>query len=325
MRLTVLGAGAIGVHLTARLARAGLRPRLLARAAQAAVIRDEGLRFEGAEGHFQVPVDVSADPADFGPQDAVIVAVKAHALPATVDTIQPLLGPSTVVVTAVNGVPWWYFHGAPGERQAWRLERLDPQARLWREIGPQRVIGCVVQSANEIVAAGHVRNGSASNGFVIGEPDGSLSPRVRALADWLRQGIPELVTSQDIRREIWAKLLLNMSSSPLACLTHSSAADIAAAPALHPLFRRTLQEGAGVAAALGCAVEVDPEARLARMAGIRHRSSMLQDLEAGRPLEIDAQLRVVQDLARRTGVDTPTLDTLLALLVQRARGAGLYP
>lgn len=325
MKIAIFGAGAIGGHLAARLAQGGADVSIVARGAHLAAIQAHGLRFVGADADFTVRVRATASTAELGPQDLVISTVKAHALPASVDALQALLGPQTPVVYAINGVPWWYFHGEPGPLAGQALLRLDPGGRLWNEVGVRRALGCVVHSANEVTAPGVVHNGSATNRFVIGEPDQSDSPRLARIVTLLRQAVPDVGGSVDIRRETWLKLLVNLSASPLACLTHSRSSDIAADPALRALFRSLMREGARVAAALGIEVPADADATLARMATLQHRSSMLQDLLAGRPMEIDGQLAAVQDIARRLEVATPTLDTLLALLVRRAREAGLYP
>lgn len=325
MRITVFGAGAIGGHLAARLAHAGLDVSVVARGAQLEAIQKNGLRFINPVQDFTVRVRARDSAAALGPQDLVISTVKAHSLPAATDSLRALLGPDTPVIYAVNGIPWWYFHKAQGAQAGQQLPRLDPGARLWNDVGVDRAIGCVVQSANEVTAPGVVENRSADNRFILGEPAGDVSPRLARIVEVLQRAVPEIQATADIRHEIWSKLLLNMSTSPLACLTLSTGRTIATEPALQDLFRRTMAEGAQVASALGVAVATDFEARFVRMRRQSHRSSMLQDLLAGRPLEIDGQLAAVQDVARSLGVATPTFDLLLALLVQRARESGLYP
>lgn len=325
MRVAIFGAGAVGGHLAARLAHGGVDVSIVARGAHLAAIRARGLRFVCADADFTVRVRATDCAAELGPQDLVISTVKAQALPASADALQALLGPQTPVVYAINGVPWWYFHQAAGPLAGQPLPRLDPQGRLWNGIGVERALGCVVHSANEVTAPGVVHNGSATNRFIIGEPDQSDSPRLARIVTVLRQALPDIGGSIDIRRDLWLKLLINLSASPLACLTHARSSDIAADPALRDLFRRLMAEGARVAAALGIEVPADADTPLSRMTTLHHRSSMLQDLLAGRPMEIDGQLAVVQDIARGLDVPTPTLDVLLALLIHRAREAGLYP
>lgn len=298
---------------------------IVARGAHLTAIQGHGLRFVSAEADFTVRVRATDSAAELGPHDLVISTVKAHALPASADAPQALLGPQTPVVYAIDGVPWWYFHQAAGPLAGQPLPRLDLQGRLWNCIGVERALGCVVHSANEVTAPGLVHNGSATNRFIIGEPDQSDSPRLARIVTVLRQAVPDIGGSVDSRRHLWLKLLINLSASPLACLTHARSSDIAADPALRDLFRRLMAEGARVAAALGMKVPADADTPLGRMTTLHHRSSMLQDLLAGRLMEIDGQLAVVQDIARRLDVPTSTLGTLLALLVHRARAAGLYP
>lgn len=325
MKIGIFGAGAIGGHLAARLAHAGADVSLVARGAHLAAIQSQGLRFVSPTQDITVRVRAEASAEALGPQDLVISTVKAHSLPAASGALQALLGPDTPVVYAVNGVPWWYFHGQPGAQADQALPRLDPGAQLWDGVGVRRSLGCVVQSANEVTEPGVVHNRSADNRFVIGEPDGSDSPRLRRIVEALQPGLADDVqATTDIRHEIWSKLLLNMSTSSLGGLTHSTSSGLANDPGMQDLFRRTMVEGARVAKAVGVEVSVDADARFVRMRQLNHRSSMLQDLIAGRSMEIDAQLAAVQDIARRFDVPTPTFDVLLALLVRRASEAGLY-
>ncbi len=324
MRIAIFGAGAIGGHLAARLGAAGAQVSVVARGAQLAAIQAHGLRLQIQDKEISARVTARADAADLGPQDVVISTVKAHGLPGAVDGLRALLGPDTTVVYAINGIPWWYFHRHPGALAGRPLPRLDPGARLWNDIGVHRTLGCVVQSANQVVAPGVVRNGSATNAFTLGEPDGRPSARLDDVLAALRQGVPEARASTEIRTDIWRKLLLNLAHSPLACLTESSGRDVARDPALREIFTRLVEEGERVANALGVPVTADLPAILQRMGSIQHRCSMLQDQDAGRPLEIDGQLAVVSDIARLLDIPTPTLDLVLALLVRRARQAGLY-
>lgn len=320
-RICVFGAGAVGGHLAAWLARAGLDVSVVARGPHLEAIRANGLRYASDADDFTVRVNASSDARDLGPQDLVISAVKAHGLPHVVDAMQPLLGADTPVIFAINGVPWWYFHGVPVEAghppAGERLARLDPGARLWNTLGVQRAIGCVVTSPNEVSSPGVIRNNATSNTFVIGEPDNTLSPRLQQIASVMNPALPGLSTSTAIRDVVWSKLMLNITTSPLAALTMRPPITFSHDEPMLAVYRQLLAEGVRVAASLGVAVAADEEARIARMRTVRHPPSMLQDLVAGRPLEIDAQLLAVQDLARQGGVDTPVLDTLLALLVQR--------
>jgi len=320
-RICVFGAGAVGGHLAAWLARAGLDVSVVARGPHLEAIQANGLRYVSDAEDFTVRVAASSDARDLGPQDLVISAVKAHGLPHVVDAMQPLLGPETPVMFAINGVPWWYFHGLPAEPgrppASDRLARLDPGARLWHTLGVHRAIGCVVTSPNEVSSPGVISNNATSNTFVIGEPDNTLSPRLQQIASVMKPALPGLATSTAIRDVVWSKLMLNITTSPLATLTMRPPITFSHDEPMLAVYRQLLAEGVRVAASLGITVAADEEARIARMRTVRHPPSMLQDLVAGRPLEIDAQLLAVQDLARQGGVDTPVLDTLLALLVQR--------
>jgi 2-dehydropantoate 2-reductase len=220
-------------------------------------------------------------------------------------------------------VPWWYFHGLPdqpGQAPAsTRLPRLDPGARLWNDLGVQRAIGCVVTSPNEVPTPGTVRNNATVNTFVFGEPDNTLSPRLQAIVDTLQRGLPGASASTAIREAVWSKVMLNLTSSTLAALTMRPPIELSHDEALLKVYRQLLDEGVAVAAACGVTVAADAEARITRMRTVRHPPSMLQDLLAGRPLEIDALLLAVQDLARQGDVPTPVLDILLALLRQRVQ------
>jgi 2-dehydropantoate 2-reductase len=325
MKICIFGAGAVGGHLAAKLAKAGADVSIIARGPHLAAIQANGLGFQDGQQSFTVPVRATHDPASLGPQDLVVTTLKAHTLPGVVDALQPLLGADTPIMYAVNGVPWWYFHKLPGQHAERRIERLDPAGRLWSDLGVRRALGCVVYSANEIASPGVIRNATpGANHFVLGEPDGGLSPRLQAVAQAMGQGVTEVSTSQNIRADIWKKILANMSSSTVACLGYARSCDIADDPVLSQLFATLMTEGALTARAWNVDIQPDTEVRLKRMGTMKHRPSMLQDLQAGRELEIDAQLAAVQDLARLGNVQTPMLDVMVALLVQRARADGLY-
>lgn len=324
-KICIFGAGAVGGHMAAWLARAGLDVSVVARGPHLAAMRSRGLRFVSDTEDFTVHVRASDDARELGPQDLVISAVKAHALPGVVDAMAPLLGPDTPVVFAINGVPWWYFHGLPeqpGQPPAsQRLARLDPGGRLWNQLGVQRAIGCVVTSPNEVPNPGTVRNNATVNTFVFGEPDNTLSPRLQAILATLQRGLPGASATSAIRDVVWSKILLNLTSSTLAALTMRPPIEMSHDEPVLAVYRQLLDEGVAVAAGCGITVAADADARIARMRTVRHPPSMLQDLLAGRPLEIDALLLAVQDLARQGNVPTPVLDILLALLRQRVQAA----
>jgi 2-dehydropantoate 2-reductase len=324
MKVTIFGAGAIGSHLAARLAHGGVDVSIVARGAQLEAIKARGVRFILGDESFTVPVRASASGKDLGPQDLVISTVKAHQLTAAIDELKPLLHEETPIAYAINGIPWWYFHKAKGPQAEQRLKRLDPTGRLWDELGVNRAIGCVITSSNELIEPGVVQNHTHDNSFTFGEPDGSLSPRLNTILEALKPGIPYAVATTDIRLEVWKKLLANMASSCISSLANARACDIAADSDLLELYKQIVAEGKAVAASLGLNVEFETERRFTRMATSAHRPSMTQDLNAGRPMEIDAQLAVVRDMARQANVPTPSFEVCLSLLIARASQAGLY-
>lgn len=319
MKVCVFGAGAVGGHIAAKLARGGLDVSVVARGPHLRAIQENGLTFKGAHETFTARVHASDDPADLGPQDLVITAMKAHSLPPAVPALKQLLGPDTPVVYVVNGIPWWYFYGASGPFSGTRLDRLDPGGALAEQIGVHRTIGAVVRSPNEVVAPGIVQCRSEKNSLVLGELNGELTPRLTRWCGILDPLFGSVTPTTDIRATVWDKLLINVVTSPMACLALASSKDIADDPDLVVLYRRLAKECIAVAAGLGIALEPDIEALLRQGRAYAHKPSMLQDLLAGRPLEIDAQLLAVQDIARMLGTEIPLMDTLFALLKVRAR------
>ncbi|MGI1663858.1 2-dehydropantoate 2-reductase [Palleronia sp. KMU-117] len=325
MRICIYGAGAIGGYMGAKLARAGAEVALVARGPHLAAMRSKGLTLleEGADP-VTVPVRAAEDPADLGPQDYVIVTLKAHSVPAVVPAMQPLLGPATTVVSAVNGVPWWYFHGVEGPLAGTRLASVDPGDVQWTGIGPARVLGCVVYPAAEIAESGVVRH-IEGNRFSLGEPDGSKSERALRLAEALTAAGLKAPVRPRIRDEIWVKLWGNLSFNPISALTHATLDVLCTDPGTRAVARGMMVEAQAIAEALGVKFPIDVDRRIDGGAAVgAHRTSMLQDLDAGRPMEIDALVTAVQELGRLTGHPTPTIDTVQALVALRARTAGLY-
>ena len=323
MRICVYGAGAVGGNLAARLARAGVPVCVVARGAHLQAIRSAGLRLQAGEEEIVAKIAASDDPRDLGPQDAVFVTVKAHALASIAAQLPALLGTDTPVVFALNGIPWWYHAELPPEGKDVRAP-LDPGGSLARSIGPRRTIGCTVYSSNEMLSPGVIRNFSAAtNRFVLGEPDGELSDRCTAIGKLLSDaGIAAPVTAR-IREEIWKKLLLNVANFALCCLSGRNLREVAANEELRALGLALMRETLAVAAAHGVVMPDDPE-RLFSREMPPHKPSMLQDLERGRMLEIDAIYTAVGDFARAAGVATPLMDMLATLLRHRAATAGLY-
>lgn len=324
MKVCVFGAGAIGTHVAGRLAKGGAAVSVIARGPQLAAFQANGLRVHAADGAIQARVAASADAGALGRQDIVVVTVKAPALPSVARGIGPLLGPDTAVAFVMNGIPWWYFQGTGGAEEGRRLDKLDPGDALREAVHPARVIGGVVYSACTLTEPGVVHVENQRSRIVLGAPDGRPSERIEALAAILRAGGLVMDVTGRIRDAVWAKLLLNLGLGPLAVLTGCAPGQFYAEDACRDATRRVLAEGAAVAAAMGCPVEPNAEGQIANGAKSQHKSSILQDLEGGRPMEIDALYGVPLDFARMHGVPTPTLDLLVAMVRARARQAGLY-
>ncbi|MFA4912968.1 MAG: 2-dehydropantoate 2-reductase, partial [Burkholderiaceae bacterium] len=265
MKVAVVGAGAVGGHMAARLAHAGVEVSVLARGKNLEAIQRTGITLVGTDGRFVAPVHASDRAEDLGPQDIVITTLKAYGLAQAGPLISPLLGGDTPVVYAVNGLPWWYFEGTGREDLAPLLTRLDPSRALHDEVGVHRALGCVITSSNTLVAPGVVENSTPENSFVIGEPSGALTPRLEHVIAALSAGLPGAQATQTIRQTIWNKLLVNIPSSLLCCLTFSRGADLTDDPAMADLFTRLGQEGAAVARALGVDADPDSAVRLARL------------------------------------------------------------
>lgn len=325
MRLCVFGAGAVGGFVGGMAARSGAAVSLVARGPHLDAIRRDGLRVVHEGGEFAVQVPATDDPEELGPHDIVFLAVKAHGLAAAAGRIAPLLGPDTAVVSAQNGIPFWYFHAHGGRLDGHSLETVDPGGRLAARIGCERVIGCVITSSNEVPRPGVVRN-VGNRTFALGEPDGSRSERLAAAAAVLEGAGLEAPTDTDIRGEVWAKMLGNVSFSPMAALTSARFGSLLERGDLRRVAVTVMEEVRAVGESLGVTFTQDIGSRVEatrRVAG--HRSSILQDLERGRPMEVDGVTGAVIELGRLTGVATPTTDMIYALLRARAREAGLYP
>ena len=325
MRIAIYGAGAIGGYLGCELARAGTDVTMIARNRTLAAIRENGITLH-IDGETRVGRPATTgDPGEAGPQDAVIVAVKADAAPVIAPQIAPMLGSETVVVTATNGVPWWYFHDHGGALAGTRLETVDPGGIQWRTIGPERAIGCVVYPAAEAIAPGVIRHISL-NRFSLGEPDGSKSDRILRLAGALKTAGFSAPVRPRIRNEIWLKLWGNLSFNPVSALTGATLGQMASDPLVRPVIAAMMAEGQAVGEALGVSFGVTYDKRIDGAGKVgAHRTSMLQDLDAGRKLEIDALVSAVQELGGLVKIDTPTVDIVAALVKMRAQADGLYP
>jgi 2-dehydropantoate 2-reductase len=314
MKICVYGAGAIGGHLAARLAAGGANVSVVARGPQLAALRAHGLRVETPGGRLTAQVQATDDPASLGAQDAVLVTVKAPALPSVAAAIGPLLGPTTPVVFVMNGIPWWYFNGHGGDREGQRLPRLDPDGATWTAIGAERTLGGVVYSACTVIAPGVVQVDTARDRLIIGEPDGAASPRGEAIASILREGGLRCEVTPRIRDAIWTKLALNIAMGPPCVLARATPSAVLADPTLEAAIRSLVAEASAIADGMGWPITVDADAILAAARHSQHKPSILQDLELGRPMEIDALYGVPLDLAASAGVQAPTLALLTALM-----------
>jgi len=325
MRICVFGAGSVGGYLAGFLARGGAEVSVVARGAHLAAIRADGLRVETPDTTISVRLPASDDPAELGPQDVVIVTVKAPALADVAVRIAPLLHDNSAVAFVMNGIPWWYFHRHGGALEGRQLPRLDPGGALWRAIGPERAIGGIFWPACSTPAPGLVRLlTGAGRGTVFGEPDGAATPRITALAEAFRAAHLPVTVAPDIRTLIWQKLVFNLSAGPMCVLTETPVFATHTEQALIDCSARMVAEAEAVARAMGIALDLDMAQIIAVNTHLKHRPSILQDLQAGRPMEIDALYSVALDMARMAGVATPTLDLLVALIKVKARARGLY-
>ena len=324
MKFCIFGAGAIGGYLGAGLSLAGKDVTLIARGPHLAAMQKNGLRLQIAGEERIARPSCVADAKDAGPQDYVFITLKAHSVPAALPALKPLLGPNTSVVWAVNGVPWWYFYKLPGEFQDRRLESLDPGGVQWTAIGPQRIIGCVVYPACEVIEPGVIRHVEGDR-FTLGEPDGSKTPRVAALSQALIDGGFKAPIRPRIRDELWVKLWGNVSFNPVSALTRATLVKIAQDPGTRAVCRQIMVEAQAIGEKLGVkfGISLDKRIQGAEEVG-EHKTSMLQDLERGRPMEIDALVTGVQEMGRMVGVPTPAIDAVLALTQQLGRQAGCY-
>ncbi len=334
MKFAVVGAGAIGGYLGARLALAGQDVVFIARNRNLAVINAQGFRLieeDGSERH-AAQVRAVQDMAKAGPQDVVLLTVKAHQVGDLLPGLQALVGPQTMVVTMINGIPWWYFHQLGGAFDGRGLQSVDPGGRIAAHIAPEHIIGSGVYPAAELLAPGVVKV-IEGNRFTLGELNGERSERISALSQAMIGAGFKAPVSKDIRSELWIKLWGNLSFNPISALTHATLEDICRFPASRALAAGMMAEAQQVAEALGVRFKITLEQRIAGAEAVgAHKTSMLQDVEAGRAPEIEALVGAVVELGRITGVATPQIDAVYAatkllahtLAQQRAR-VGLAP
>ena len=312
MRICVVGAGAIGGLLGVRLAHAGHEVSAIARGPHLAAIRAGGLKLVEAEQELVADLEATDQITNLGAQDVVLLALKAHQIAAVVDDLPALFGPDTVLVTLQNGIPWWYFQKLEGPYADRVVETVDPGGVLSNAIDPNRIIGCIAYPAATIAAPGVIRH-IEGNKFPVGELDGSESNRVRQLSGLFEQAGFKSRVLDDIRSEIWLKLWGNLTFNPISALTHSTLVDICQFPPTRTLAATMMTEAQAIGERLGAGFRVPLERRIAGAEGVgKHKTSMLQDVEAGKPLEIDGMLGVVVELAEVTGVEVPTLRALYA-------------
>ncbi len=324
-KICIFGAGAIGGLMAARLAAKGdAEVTVVARGPHLAAMQANGilLRSDGQELRAHPRCVATAEEA--GPQDYVVVTLKAHSLPSAAATMQPLLGPDTAIVSAVNGVPWWYFHALPGPFEGTRIRSVDPDGAVWERLHPSRVIGCIIYPAAEVAEPGVIEH-TYGDRFTLGEPDGARTPRVAALSEALIAAGFKAPIRPRIRDEIWVKLWGNLAFNPISALTGATLDVVTGDPGQRGVARAMMLEGQAVAEKLGVRFAIDVDKRIAGAAEVgAHKTSMLQDLERGRPMEIDALLGAVVELAELVEVPVPTCHTVLALVRARARAAGCY-
>jgi 2-dehydropantoate 2-reductase len=323
--VAIVGAGAIGGFIGAKLAAAGRADvTALARGETLAALQDHGWRLRTAEGLVQAPARASADAADLGPQDLVIIAVKAPALTQVARAIVPLMAPHTVVLPAMNGVPWWFCDDVP-EFAGGRLESVDPAGAIAAAIPFNRVLGCVVHAAASTPEPGLVQH-RMGHGVVVGEPKGGRSERAQKVADLLAHAGLEVTHSADVRYDIWFKLWGNMTMNPVSAITGATGDRILGDPLVREFCSAAMREAASIGERIGCRIEQNPEDRHAMTAALgAFKTSMLQDVEAGRAIELDALVTSVREIGQRLGLPTQNIDILIGLTRLFGRVHGLYP
>ena len=324
MKICIYGAGAIGGWIGARLAALGEPVSVVARGATLAALQTHGLRLQQAEGLLQVPVQAADNAAALGVQDLVVVAVKAPALAEVARDIAPLLGPHTMVLTAMNGVPWWFFQGFGGAYAGTSLKAVDASGAIAAAIPARHVVGCVVHASCALQAPGVVQH-HFGNKLILGEPSGQQTERAKALAALLERAGFEAPLSEQIQRDTWYKLWGNMTVNPVSALTGATTDLILDDPLVRDFISQVMREAKEIGARIGIPIDQQPEDRHAvtRKLGA-FKTSMLQDVEAGKPVELDALVTVVQELGVLTAVPTPFTDALLGLARLQARVKGLY-
>lgn len=324
MKVCIYGAGAIGGYVGVQLKRAGVDVSLVARGAHLEAMKRNGLKLLIEDEERVEHIPCSDNPADLGPQDYVIVALKAHSVPGVVDAMQPLLGNDTAVVTAVNGVPYWYYYKHGDQLEGRTLESVDPGGKQWNGLRPERAIGCIVYPATEVVEPGVIKHVYGDK-FPLGEPSGEITERVTKLSEAFAAGGLRAPVLPNIRDEMWLKLWGNLCFNPISALTHATLDVIASDPGTRAVAKAMMLEAQEIAVQSGVNFRVGVERRIDGAGAVgAHKTSMLQDLERNRAMEIDPLVTVVQEMGKLAGIPTPTIDVVLSLVRQRAQIAGCY-
>src|SRR5689334_4663122 len=324
MKLCVYGAGAVGGLMAAWLARAGHDVSVVARGAHLDALRRSGLRVRSQNGVESFQIKAESDPRQLGPQDYVLVTVKAQSLTDVAQSIGPLIGPGTSLVTAMNGVPWWFFDRLPFRNGAERLESLDPGGKLGRAMPTERIVGCVIHLAASTPEPGLISHNMGRK-LIVGEPGGKNTERTKRIADALKEAGFEVIATGEIEKEFWVKLLGNVSFNPVSALTVSTADRLIQDRGVKDFMVSIMREVLSIGRAVGVDANIDPEARIdmARALG-KFKTSMLQDLEAGKSLEVDGLLAGTLEIARKAGVKAPYTESLFGLVKARAMATGQY-
>ena len=320
MRFAIVGAGAIGAFAGAMLARSGEDVTLIARGAHLRAMQERGVRVRGSLGEFEARPAATDDPSSVGPVDVVLLTLKAHSLTEMAPRLAPLIATETCVVSAQNGIPWWYFYRHPGEWEGTQLETIDPGGVINTSIDPSRVIGCVVYPSTVIIEPGVIEHIEGTR-FAIGEPDGSKSERCRRIADaFIKAGLRCPIRT-DIRHDMWVKLMGSVAFNPISALTRGTLAEIVQCAETRELAAAIMGEAESVARRLGVEIGISIEQRLegAEKVG-HHKTSMLQDVETGRPLELEAIVGAVVELGNKMGLSLPCTNAVYACVKLLAQG-----
>jgi 2-dehydropantoate 2-reductase len=332
MKIAIFGVGAVAGFVAGRLARSGHAPTLVARGERLAAFRQNGLKLIDLDYESHHDFTATDNTVSLGPQDIVLIGAKAHSIPLAIDQITPLLGPDTIVVPMINGIPFWYFHGIPSDGRKRHLNAVDPGGKVWDGLGVERVLGCVVYVMNTSPAPGVIQNHGQEAKLALGEPSGGSSARAEAISELLTGADFDAPISHDIRRDLWIKLWGNLSGNSISAIAEGSCSVLGSDPDIRATMAKMMRESVAVAAAYGVELAAD---ETALEEGIERRieyfcnlgdvpTSMLQDYQSGRTLELDPIVGAVREMGEMAGVATPTIDTVYALARKKAEIKGLY-